>query len=111
MRIKKIICNGIMHSLALKQRLGAVTENILTPSSHGKSLKILLRGGGGVLGVFKSISLLMGGDSTSLCKDPTPPPPHETSKKGAPTLFPEGGGGGVHRLGVDSLLNEEVTDI
>ena len=67
-----------MHSLALKQRLGAVTENILTPSSHGKSLEILLRGGG-VLGVFKSISLLMGGDSTSLCKDPTPPPPQEKS--------------------------------
>ena len=81
-----------MHSLALKQRLGAVTENILTPSSHGKSLKILLRGGG-VLGVFKSISLLMGGDSTSLCKDPTPPPPQEKSYKGAPSLFPVGGGG------------------
>ena len=51
MRIKKNICNGVMHSLALKQRLGAVTENILTPSSHGKSLKILLRGGGGIGGI------------------------------------------------------------
>ena len=79
-----------MHSLALKQRLGAVTENILTPSSHGKSLKILLRGGG-VLGVFKSISLLMGGDSTSLCKDPTPPP--RKSPRRAPLPFFLRGGG------------------
>ena len=68
-RIKKIIYNGFMHSLALKQRLGAVTEDILTPSSHGRSLKILLWGG---IEVFKSISLLIGGDSTSLCTDPTP---------------------------------------
>ena len=45
MRIKKIIYNGFMHSVALKQRLGAVTEDILTPSSHGRSLKILLWGG------------------------------------------------------------------
>ena len=74
-----------MHSLALKQRLGAVTENILTPSSHGKSLEILLRGG--VLGVFKSISLLMGGDSTSLCKDPTPPPPPGKVLEGHPFPF------------------------
>ena len=44
-RIKKIIYNGFMHSLALKQRLGAVTEDILTPSSDGRSLKILLWGG------------------------------------------------------------------
>ena len=45
MRIKKIIYNGFMHSVALKQKLGAVTEDILTPSSHGRSLKILLWGG------------------------------------------------------------------
>ena len=42
---KKIIYNGFMLSVALKQRLGAVTEDILTPSSHGRSLKILLWGG------------------------------------------------------------------
>ena len=53
----------------------------------------------------------MGGDSTSLCKDPTPPPPGKVLE-GRPFPFSGGGGGGsVHRLGVDSLLNEEVTDI
>ena len=61
------------------------------------------------MGVFKSISLLMGEDSTSLCKDPTPPP--RKSPRRAPLPFFLRGGGSVHRLGLDSLLNEEVTDI
>ena len=100
---KKIICNGFMRSLASKQRLGAVTENILTPSFHGRSLKILLRGWGG-LGVFESISLL-----------PSPTPLRKSRRRGPLLKFFLRGGGGVCRqartVGLDSLLNEEVIDI
>ena len=96
-----------MHSLGLKQRLGAVTENILTPSCHGRSLKILFGGGGGV---FKSKTLLMVGTRLACVKTPLP---SGKFVEGSPfSNFSWGGGGGsVHRLGLDSLLNEEVTDI